>query len=332
MDFDRVKLEQDDASHMDRVGPGVRELFNTYNFYYIKQFPIKNLVKLFNADVKELASSAIASKFYNLDYRMLEHWDDTEWIDWFTRAFYYLVTSFDEEGVKVPLNLYENHFFHPGGKRVCIGTYLGMKSVPVLLQTTQSVKKFNLKINSIDELQNVYPSNNFTAFIRSSPDETIQPLEIHYLESMIKTSDNIDGWMERGQGILNDFSTMAPPLYLLKHGLNVVNPNIEESVRVEQGANGYEYKTIFSKKPLPIGYFIKLNDLSLYNENFWKLAYYFDPRYRVKYSKKKELEIRNTHDFATKEMKSTHMLKTLTKDKVIMPVTRPALGQWKLKV
>ena len=331
MDFGQVDLEQDDAAHMDRVGPGVRELFDTYNFYYIKDYPITRLVKLFNADVKGLGTNAIASKFYNLDYRMLEHWDDTEWIDWFTRAFYYLVTSFDEEGIKVPLNLYEDRWFHPGGKRVCIGTYLGMTSVPILKQTKKKIKKHKHQIHTVDELQQVYPSNNFTAFIRENQGPQ-RPLEIHYLESMIKTSDNIDGWMERGQGILNDFRTMAPPLYLLKHGLNVVNPNIEESVRVEQGANGYEYKTIFSKKPLPVGYFIQLNDLSLYNENFWKLAYYFDPRYRIKYSKKKELEIRNTHDFATKEMKSSHMLKTLTRDKVIMPITRPSLVEWKLKV
>ena len=70
----------------------------------------------------------------------------------------------------------------------------------------------------------------------------------------------------------------------------------------------------------------------MYNENFWKLVYYFDPRYRVKYSKKKELELRNTHKFATKEMKSSHMLKTLTRTKVMMPVSKPALLEWKLKV
>ena len=36
MDFNQVELEQDDAAQMDRVGPGVLELFNKYNFYYIK--------------------------------------------------------------------------------------------------------------------------------------------------------------------------------------------------------------------------------------------------------------------------------------------------------
>jgi len=332
MDFNQVELEQDDAAHMNRIGSGVCDLFNTYKFYYIKDFPVRKLVKLFNADIKGLGTPTIASKFYNLDYRMLEHWDDTEWIDWFTRAFYYLVTSFDQEGIKVPLNLYENQFFHPGGKRVCIGTYLGMTSVPVLLQTKNKFKKFTFEILSHDELQRVYPSNNFTAFIRDIPGN-FHPLEIHYLESMIKTRNNIDGWMERAQGILQDFNIIAPPLYFLEHGLNIVNPDLPERTRVELGANGYEYKTIFTKKPKSNSeYFIKLNDTSMYTENFWKLVYYFDPRYRVKYSKKKELELRNTHKFATKEMKSSHMLKTLTRTKVMMPVAKPASLEWKLKV
>lgn len=330
MDFNQVELEQDEAAHMDRVGPGVLELFNKYNFYYIKDFPIKNLVKLFNADVKELHSPEVASKFYNLHYSMLSHWDDTEWIDWFTRAFYYLVTSFDEEGVKVPLNLYENEFFHPGGKRVCIGTYLGMDTVPVLLQTVHKTKKFDLCIKSFDELQQIYPSNNFTAFIKDSPSPEVQPLEIHYLESMIKTQDNIDGWMERGQGLLREFEQIAPPLQFLEHGLNIVNNEIE-GMREETEKNGYIYKTVFSKEP-QYPYYIKVNDSKLLEENFWKLVYYFDPRYRVKYSKKKELELRVDHDFATKEMKSIHMLKTLTRKKVAMPVNRPHVGQWKLKV
>ena len=331
MDFNQVELEQDDAAHMDRIGPDVLELFNKYNFYYIKDFPIKNLVKLFNADVKELHSPEVAAKFYNIDYHMLEHWNDTEWIDWFTRCFYYLVTSFDAEGVKVPLNLYENEFFHPGGKRVCVGTYLGMNTVPVLLQTVNNTKRFDLHIKSFDELHRVYPNNNFTAFIKElGPESRISPLEIHYLESMIKTQDNIDGWMERGQGLLREFEQIAPPLQFLKHGLNIVNNEIE-GVREEKGKNGYIYKTVFSKEPQH-PYYIKVNDCSLLSHNFWKLVYYFDPRYQVKYSKKKELELRIDHNFATKEMKSSHMLKTLTRKKIVMPVNRPSLSKWKLKV
>ena len=37
-----IKLNQDLSEHMDRIGPGVRELFNTYKFYYIKKYHVIN--------------------------------------------------------------------------------------------------------------------------------------------------------------------------------------------------------------------------------------------------------------------------------------------------
>jgi len=326
MDFNRVELEQDDAAHMDRIGPGVRELFNTYKFYYIKKYPLNKLLDITSADLDGLKTKEIATKFYNINYRMLEHWDDTEWIDWFTRAFYYLVTSFDAEGIKVPVNLYESTYYHPGGKRVCIGSYLGMDTVPALLQTKTILKEdvYDLKICKPKELSNIYPNNNFTAFIQTICPAMYKPLEVYYFESLIRTDENIDGWMERGQDTLRKFNTIAPPCYLLKHGLNVVNPDLPEHTRIEKGKNGYLYKTVFSKKP-KADYYIKLNDTSLNEQNFWKLAYHFDPRYRIKYTKKKEIEIRNTHSFATEEMRSAYMLKTLCQEKHQFSVT-PKLG------
>ena len=328
MDLNQVKLEQDLSEHMDRIGPGVRELFNTYKFYYIHKFPIKELLSNVSADLEGLVSREIATKFYNINYRMLEHQNECEWIDWFTYSFYYLVTSFDEEGIKVPLNFYERKWIHPGGKRVCIGAYLGMDTIPVLLQTKKKHKPFNFLIRSFDELERIYPSNNFTGFIRETYSNH-QPLEIHYLESMIKTQDNIDGWMEQGRGILDQFNQTPPPFQFLKHGLNVVNNNIEGTTE-EKGLNGYVYKTVFSKEPM-YPYYIKVNDSSLLTQNFWKLVYYFDPRYRVKYSEKKELEIRNTHNFATKSMNSNHILKTLCKKKRLFKIDAIAPA-WKLRV
>lgn len=326
MNFDQVKLEQDDAAHIARIGPNVEKIFNQYKFYVIKKYSLNKLLDILSPDLEGLKTEEIATKFYNINYRMLEHWDDTEWIDWFTRCFYYLVTSFDAEGIKVPINLYESTYFHPGGKRVCIGSYLGMKHLPVLLQTRKELakSKYDYRIKRVKDLAKAYPDNNFTAFIQTLCPPRYKPLEVYYFESLIRTSDNVDGWMERGQDILKKFNTIAPPCYLLKHGLNVVNSDLPEHTRIEEGKNGYLYKTVFSKKPKE-DYYIKLNDTSLSEQNFWKLAYHFDPRYCIKYTKKREIEIRNTHSFATKEMKSAHMLKTLCQEKYQFSVT-PELG------
>lgn len=316
----KPNLEIDYSKHMPAVGSNVLEKWNEFNFYYIKEYPIKKLLSLISFDLNGLSTREISVKFYNLDYQMLSYLH-MDWIQMFSKVWFYLVTSFDKYGIKVPLNYYYPEYMHPGGKRVCVGSYLGMDTVPVLLQARTVLKKdvYDFKICKPEELSKIYPDNNFTIFcLKGSP-----AIEVHYLESRIKSTSNIDGWMERGNKIVDE--SEYAPIYknFVDTGINVVSDSTREFEHEIKCDQGRSYKTIFTKKPISDVY-IKLNDLSKKNYDFWKLIWYFDPRYKNKSSLKKEIEICNTRHTAVETMRSRYMLKTLTEPKNRVPSSNHA--------
>lgn len=310
-------LKVDKVPHLDKISSEVFKLFPLYNWYYIKNYEIEGLLPYIYS-YEGLYNAEIATLFYNLDYNMLKYRKKTEWIEWFNQVFYYLVTSFDIHGVKVPLNFYEEKHIHPGGKRVCISEYLGLKTVPVLIQTKKKLDTYDINLQSIFDLQKVYPNNNFTAFVGNNFPKGHYPIEIHYLESNHRDENNIDGWMEEGKNNLPSNGIQNIPYFLLEHGLNIVgNWDKNELGAVRIG----EFTLIFSHEPVN-PYFVKLNDMTYKNCDFWKLIYYFDPRYKLKTSLNNEIALYNTTITAKKKMKSKNMLQTLLKSHNRIIVTK----------
>lgn len=254
-----------DMSNKSRFDKNIELIFYNSNFYYIEDYPVKDLLPLQPWDYRILPMELNPWYYYNIDYRMLTHYNELHEFRILCDWMFFLVTSFDEKGILSPINLYDYKDFHPGGKRVTVADYMGIKTVPVLLQTDKLIAEE--KIQTLDQLHELYGYN--CSFI--TRDNKRLEILYHGVTNMRDTR-GYDDWYAKAARIKEEhFGTESFSLYIYKQGLTVYNRHINETVT----QNGFT--TIFTTTRPDCPVYLEILDENILSKDLWKLFFYIDP-------------------------------------------------------
>ena len=258
------KLKQD-LSAEDRFNNNISSVFDNSNFYFIKNYAVKDLLPLQPWDYRILPMELNPWYYYNIDYRMLSYYDQLHEFRILCDWMFFLITSFDEKGILSPINLYDYQDFHPGGKRVTVAHYMGIETVPVLLQTNKTIKEN--KINTMDELHSLY--NNNCSFITRDN----KRLEVLYHgETDMRDSRGYDDWYAKAESIKNTyFGTESFSSYIYNSGLTIYNRWRDQAI----DNNGFKVKYTTTRPDDQV--FIEVLDEDILDKDLWKLYFYIDP-------------------------------------------------------
>jgi hypothetical protein len=214
-----------------------------------------------------------------LDYRLIDHrFDKPTIIGSLVENANFLVTSIDQTGIHAPLNLHNNENIHPGKKRLTVARYVGLKTVPVLLQSEEP-QDSGKRLLTIDDFFDVY-GRDIGIYVND-----YGRLEVTYLISHMRDPNGYDDWLTMSYSREGHFS-MAE--YALQNGLEIYN-----SYRGDTVVNG-NFKTIYTTNPQN-EIFVEVLDDSLLDEglDFWQLFFHIDPTIRTKTCKTDRLRIVN---------------------------------------
>lgn len=258
------KLQQD-LSTQDRYSSKISAVFENSNFYFIQDYPVKELLPLQPWDYRILPMELYPWYYYNIDYRMLSYYDKLHEFRILCDWMFFLVTSFDEKGIVSPINLFDYQDFHPGGKRVTVAHFMGIETVPVLLQTDNKISE--KKISTIEELHNLY-GNNCSFITRDN-----KRLEVLYHgETDMRDSRGYDDWYAKAESIKNEyFGLDSFSKYIYDSGLTVYNRWKDQTI----DNNGFKITYTTSRPETQV--FLEVLDEDILSKDLWKLYFYIDP-------------------------------------------------------
>lgn len=302
MKFSKLK---EDLSKFPRITDDVIDCFSRYNFYYIENLKTTRLQKQQTWDKKALPPKMNIEYYYNVDYRLLEYYGKNHDANLFCNFLFYLVTSIDQNGIISPINSKNLTSFHPGTKRVAVASYLGIKTVPVLLQTKQVYESPNYEhIDTLEKLHKLY--KNDCSFKHRRNDDY---LEIAW-HGASNRRDNLgyDNWFKKAEEVRQLNCDINIPTYLLENGLEVITPTKKES-KIDG-----KFKTFYNnQRTSPIS--IVIEDPLYEDLDPWELFFHIDPSISKKIDKTKKITIYN--DFAKNQniLENCRLLSTLKRKK-----------------
>lgn len=299
-----LKSLMKDSSINPRIPVESIECFNRHFFYFFPNYPNIELLKIQNWDNISYPESLNPEYYYNIDYKMLELKNLSKDYKMYTDYLFFLVTSIDQKGIISPVNLYEKRVFHPGGKRVNIAAYLGIESLPAVVQSTINLGDSH-KISSLDDLLGLY-NNNCSLIYRTEFDR----IEVawHGITGL-RDKRGYDDWFAKAEQSSKKFLEKSLSDVILEQGLEIITDK-KQSMEVNK-----IYKTYFTNHSrCPIR--IKILDSSLLDLDLWELYFHIDPSVYKKIDETGTIIIEN--DYAREEatiLENCKMMRTLKRQK-----------------
>lgn len=272
-----------DKSNLDRVDPRAASLFEKYNFTFIACWDTNKLPIQRCSDDTYIPDKHVVDYYRNLDYRMIEHIDyPNRVIEGMTKFSCWLITSICETGMQSPLNMYlEGDYsnIHPGKKRYIAANYVGLASVPVVVQQLKTEERVaGLHIANLEELSDIY-GNNVSIKVAQNYNQDVIECSWHGETNSRDPNGYDDWWSVAGKSINHENVILDNILY---RGLAVRTPN-------ENATASGIFKTVMHPD---IG-----GDFYIESErndfDFWQLYFHFDPRVGKKVDKKLGISIIN---------------------------------------
>lgn len=297
-----VNLTKDDGD-LNRLPQAAIECFGRYNFYFEPHYPTSSLLKMQNWDSTSYPENLCPEYYYNIDYRMLGLKDLSNEYRLYTDFLFFLVTSIDQKGILSPVNVYETRVFHPGGKRANIASYLGIETMPAIVQTIADLGNEG-KISSLEHLLDLY-GNNCSLIYRTEFDR----IEVAWHgETGLRDSRGYDDWFAKADQITKKYFHGSVSEVVLEQGLEIVTEKPLSPV-------DEFYKLKFSRNPSsPIR--IIILDPSWLECDLWELYFHIDPSIYRKIDETGTIIIEN--DYAKNdalELKNCKMNRTLMRKK-----------------
>jgi hypothetical protein len=281
-------------------------------FYFLPNYPTKKVLRQTIWDQNLVPSNFEPHHYYNIDYRMLKYYNVLDMITTYGDLLYYLVTSIDQKGIQSPLCSENLDTYHPGGKRATIAGYLGIKTVPVLAQFKEKVKKYEkFRIKSVDQLLKLY---NYQCSIKYRKDTGAIEV-IWHGETKMRDELGYDNWFGKSTDIRNNNLQEIDfiPNFLLKNGLDIENPFISKTV-----TNGIFQTNYTHKSSSPIKIIVK--DEKLINNDFWELFFHIDPSVFKKFDSTRKILIVNESAGSNNIiLENCNLIKTLNRKKFFNP-------------
>lgn len=268
------------SSNVAKIDPTITTLFDNYNFTSIAAWDLPTLPVQRCSDDKYIPDDLMVDYYRNLDYRMIAHIDyPSSVIEGMVKYSFWLVTSFSEHGVKSPMNMYidedQQHFnIHPGKKRYIVANYMGLDSVPVLVQQLKKETRIDgVHINNVAQLIDLYGDNTSMQVSQKYGQEVLE-CSWHGATNL-SDKNGYDGWWQAAGESINRSNVILE--YILKEGLHVQFDVISRSINTTT-----QYSTHIHPMARHMQFYIDIPDAKYLNENLWQLYFHFDPRVGVK--------------------------------------------------
>ena len=260
-----------DISSLPVIDPNLHKVFDDYNFTLVTHWPTTTLPVQRCSDADYIPDDLVLDCYRNLDYRMIDHVDYTNRI--IRSMVYYsnwLVTSISETGVNAPLNLliddYGKKDIHPGKKRYIIANYMGLNSVPVMVQQPKTQARLaGRPIYTVDQMLAVYHHN-----------VSIQLHKGYKLEcswhgaTNFRDQNGYDSWHHTAKTQADGKHSILA--YIQQHGIHVNCPTAIASTTTYDGV----YRVHVNHNATDHDFYLDIADPTMLSYNLWELYYHFD--------------------------------------------------------
>jgi hypothetical protein len=266
-------------SDVAKIGAGVEKLFDDYTFTYVAAWDTSTLPVQRCSDDTYIPDELVVDYYRNLDYHMIEYIDyPSKVIEGMVKYSFWLVTSFSEQGMKSPMNMYsEQHYtnIHPGKKRYIVANYMGLDSVPVLVQQLKHEDRIDgTPIHNIDQLIDLY-GNNVSVKVVHNYNQDVLECSWHGATNL-RDANDYDGWWAIASQSINHTNRILE--YILEEGLHVQSST---SDLVINNSND-NYVTKVHPNARDRQFFLEVPDSAYLDYDLWKLYFHFDPRVGIK--------------------------------------------------
>jgi hypothetical protein len=266
-----------DRSGLVRIDPGVDNLFENYNFTLVTHWPVSNLPVQRCGDKKYIPDDTILDYYRNLDYRMINHTDySSKVIGGMVRLSCWMVTSLCESGVRSPINMFVDYrgqaSLHPGKKRYIVANYLGLDTVPVMVQQFKTQPRIaGRPIYNTTQLVNAY-DNNVSIKVNYK-----KKLECSWHGATNHRDKNgYDDWWKTSNLAINKNNKILD--YVLQHGLHI---NCASQLHSTSAQNGI-FNTHVNHNATDHDFYLEVDNTIMLEKDLWQLYFHFDPRVGVK--------------------------------------------------
>ena len=280
-------------SDVAKVAPDVAALFDNHNFTYVSNWKLDTLPLQRCSDDKYIPDGLLVDYYRNLDYRMLDHIDyPSKVIEGMSKFSFWLVTSISEKGMQSPMNMYMNKHYaniHPGKKRYIVANYLGLDSVPVLVQQPKTEPRVDgVHIENVDQIIDLYGNNVSIKVARNYNEEALE-CSWHGETNLRDDNDYDNWWSVASTSIDHDNQILR---YLRIRGkLAIVSYNNSHRTGLTVVHGEGSFATIHHSDQYSGGSFYIETDLK--DIDYWQLYFHFDPRVGRKTDKKLGISIVN---------------------------------------
>jgi len=299
----------EDLSGLPIISDEVYRAFEKDFFYYIPNYSTKNVLKHTIWDTEIIPLDFEPHLYYNIDYKMLKYYEKLDMVTKYVDLLWYLVTSMDQNSIISPLCSENLKTYHPGGKRATIAGYLDIRTIPVLAQFDNKMKKYSkFQVKSVEDLLKLY---NYRCSVKYRQDTGAVEVSWHG-ETNMRDKNGYDNWFEKAHRIRNTYN-LKISTFLVENGLDIENPFVSKTVY-----NGI-FKTNYikhSKSPLKI----IVTDEKIIDKDFWELFFHIDPSVYKKIDKDGIITIVNEDAMSNNIiLKNCRLMKTLNREKFFTP-------------
>jgi hypothetical protein len=262
-----------DNSTVAVIDPNVEKLFDKYNFTYVAEWDINTLPAQRCSDDTYIPDDIVVDYYRNLEY--IDY--PSRVIEGMVKYSFWLVTSFSEQAMQSPMNMYLEHHYaniHPGKKRYIVANYVGLDSVPVLVQQLKTIDRVDgVHIHNVNQLSDIY-NNNASIQVASNYNNHVIECSWHG-ETGRRDARGYDDWWGVAAESINHNNVVLE--YLLKEGLHVQYDGPSQSINTTT-----QYITHIHQDAHHNQFYIDIPDAQYLDEDLWKLYFHFDPRVGVK--------------------------------------------------